>query len=156
MNTLDKEGDRYNKLGRKKKRELKRICKELRIVPFVRQEWKQSGLLSLTNLSESPILSLSWRFSQVSWFLWASVSSFVNFRYTPACCESYWDNVRKRVRSCWLSSLLHSSISFFSTTAPGRGQRHLSLSAPHLGSCLLGRLLCHCKKPNLAEVVFSS
>lgn len=34
--------------------------------------------------------------------------------------------------------------------------RHLSLFAPHLGSCLSSRLLCHCKKPNLAEGVFSS
>lgn len=68
-----------------KKRESRHTCKEIRIVPFVSQECKRS--VEPDKLSDSLGLSLSCGFSQLSSFLWASLSSFVNFKSTLACCE---------------------------------------------------------------------
>ena len=152
MNKLDKEGDRDNKLVRKKKRiEVRRLG----LCPL----WVKSakGLLIPTILSESP----------QSWHLVVDLANFLNFS-GPLCLHlrisnQHWLVVRVTEITYVIvletvGDLLFYATHFrlFTQYLPEWGLWHLSLFAPHLGSCLPGRLLCHCTKPNLAEVVFSS
>lgn len=84
----------------------------------------------------------------------------VNFKSTSlAYCENAWyreNYVQSQVGNCWLSSPAHGLLSSFSITTSGNWSWGLCLYSLPAGSCLPGRLLCHCKKPNLAEAVFSS